>query len=89
MYIDKLDDINKKYNNTNYSTIKMKPVDVKLRIYIDFDKESNDKDPKFKVDHLRILKCKNTFARSYVPNWSGEVSMIKKNRKYCSVNIYY
>ena len=59
----------------------MKPVDVKLRIYIDFDKESNDKDPKFKVDHLRILKCKNTFARSYVPNWSGEVSMIKKKSK--------
>ena len=29
VYIDKLDDIVNKYNNTCHSTIKMKPVDVK------------------------------------------------------------
>ena len=28
-YIDKLDDIVNKYNNTYHTTIKMKPVDVK------------------------------------------------------------
>ena len=28
-----------KYNSTYYRTIKMKPVDVKPRIYIDFNKE--------------------------------------------------
>ena len=67
----------------------MKPVDVKPSIYIDFDKKSNDKDPKFKVNHVRISKYRNTFAKSYVPNWSGEISMIKKSQKYCSVNIYY
>ena len=33
MYIDKLDDTVNKYNN-KYSTIKMKPVDVKSNIYI-------------------------------------------------------
>ena len=33
MYIDKLDDIVNKYNNTYHSTIKMKPVDVKSRTY--------------------------------------------------------
>ena len=33
VYIDKLDDIVNKYNNINHSTIKMKPVDVKLNIY--------------------------------------------------------
>ena len=32
-YIDKLDFIASKYNNT-YKTIKMKPVDIKLNIYI-------------------------------------------------------
>ena len=34
----------------------MKPVDdVKDNTYIDFGKESNDKDPKFQVgDHVRI-----------------------------------
>ena len=29
VYIDKLDDIANKYNNTYHSTINMKPVDVK------------------------------------------------------------
>ena len=34
VYIDKLDDVVGKYNNT-YSTIKMKPIDVKSITYID------------------------------------------------------
>ena len=55
VYIDKLDDIVDEYNNTYHRTIKMKPVDVKDNTYIDFKKEVNDKDPKFKVgDHVRI-----------------------------------
>ena len=41
----------------------MKPVDVKPSIFIDFDKESNKKSPKFKVgDIVRISKYKNSFA---------------------------
>ena len=55
VYIDKLDDIVKKYNNAYHASIKMKPVDVKDNTYIDFKKEVNDKNPKFKVgDHVRI-----------------------------------
>ena len=62
-YIDKLDDIVKKYNNTYHTSIKMKPVDVKDNTYIDFKKEVNDKNPKLKVgDHVRILKFKNIFV---------------------------
>ena len=35
----------------------MKPVNVKNNTYIDFGKESNNKDPKFKVgDYVRIPK---------------------------------
>ena len=34
VYIDKLDDIVNKYNNTNHRTIKMKPADVKPSTYI-------------------------------------------------------
>ena len=57
----------------------MKPVDVKDNKYIDFEKEINDKDPKFKVgDHVRISKYKNIFAKGYTPNWSEEVFVIKK-----------
>ena len=64
VYIDKLDDIIKKYNNTYHTSIKMKPVDVKDNTYIDFKKEVNDKNPKFKVgDHVRISKYKNIFAK--------------------------
>ena len=57
----------------------MKPVDVKDNTYIDFKKEVNDKNPKFKVDdHVRISKYKNIFAKGYVPNWSEEIFIIKK-----------
>ena len=40
MYIDKLDDIAKEYNNTYHTSIKMKPVDVKDNTYIDFKKRN-------------------------------------------------
>ena len=49
MYIDKLDDIVNKYNNTYHKTIKTKPADVKNNTYIASNKEVNDKDPKFKT----------------------------------------
>ena len=67
------------YNNTYHTTIKMKPVDVKDNTCIDFNKEVNDEDPKFKVgDHIRISKCKNIFAKGYTPNWSEEVFVVSK-----------
>ena len=69
VYIDKFDDIVNEYNNTYHRTTKMKPTDVKDNIYINNDKEVNDKDPKFKIgDHVRILKYKNIFAKGYTPN---------------------
>ena len=79
VYIDKLDDIVNEYNNTYHRTIKMKPVDVKDNTYIDFEKEVNNKDPKFKIsDHFRISKYENIFAKGYTPNWSEEVFVISK-----------
>ena len=66
VYIYTLDNIVYEYNNN-----KMKPVDIKDNIYIDFEKEVNNKDPKFKIgDHIRISKYKNIFAKGYMPNWS-------------------
>ena len=60
VYIDKLDDIVDKYNNTKHRTINMKPIDVKDNTYINIDKEVNDKYPQFKVgDHVRMSKYKN------------------------------
>ena len=75
VYIDILDDIVNKYNNT----YKMKPADVKLSIDIDGNKENNEEGPKFKVgNHVRISKYKNIFAKDYLPNWSDEAFVIKK-----------
>ena len=57
----------------------MKPVDVKDNTCIDFKKEINDKDPKFKVgDHVKISKYQNIFAKGYTPNWSEEVFVVSK-----------
>ena len=48
-YIDKLNNIVNKYNNTYHRTIKVKPVDVKSNTYIYSSKEINNKNPKFKI----------------------------------------
>ena len=77
VYIDKLDDIINKYDNTYQITIKIKPVDVKSNTYINSTKEINDKDPKFTIgDIVRISKYKNIFAKGCTPNWSEEVFVI-------------
>ena len=79
LYIDNLDDIVGEYNNTYHRTIKIKSVDVTNHTYIDFKKEVNDKDPKFKVgDHVRISKYKNIFAKGYTAKWSEEVFVVSK-----------
>ena len=71
VYIDKLNYIVNKYDNTHHSTIKMKSVDVKSNTYINSSKEINNKDPKFRIgDIIRISKHKNIFAKGYVQNWS-------------------
>ena len=66
-------------HNTDHSTIKTKPVDVKASTYNESSKEINYQDPKIKIgDIVRISKYKNIFAKGYVPNWYEEVFVIKK-----------
>ena len=43
MYINKLDYVVNKYNNTYHSAVKMKPVDAKSSTYIDFDKKKQQR----------------------------------------------
>ena len=76
VYVDRLYDVVNEYNNSYHRTIKMKPVDVKDNTHIDFKKEANDKDPKYK----------NIFAKGYSPNWSEKVSMIKKDSQTYVIN---
>ena len=57
---------------------KMKPKDVTNDSFAEYNEESNEKGPKFKIgDHVRISKFKNIFAKGYTPNWS-EVFFVKK-----------
>ena len=79
VYFDVLDDIVDEYNNTYHKTIKMKPVDIGDDSFAEYNYESNEKDPKFKVgDHVRISKFKTVFAKGYTPNWSEEIFVVKK-----------
>ena len=57
VYFDVLDDIVNKYNNTVHRTIKMKSINVADDSFVEYNEESNKKDPKFKIgDHVKISK---------------------------------
>ena len=48
----------------------MKPVNVKLSTYIDFN---------IAGDHVKISKYKNIFAEGYTLNWSRKLLVMKKH----------
>ena len=57
----------------------MKPVDDEDNTCIDFKKEVNDRDPKFKVgDRVRISIYKNIVAKGYTPNCSTKFLLLVK-----------
>ena len=79
VYFNVLNDIVDEYNNTYHKIIKMKPTDVRSDSFAEYNEESNEKDPKFKIgDHVRISKYKNIFAKGYAPNWSEDIFVVKK-----------
>ena len=79
VYLDVLDNIVNKCNNKVHRAIKMKPIDVTSDSYAEYNEDSNEKDPKFKVgDHVRISKYKNIFAKGYLQNWPKEVFVVSK-----------
>ena len=57
----------------------MRPVDVKSVLFINFDVENNNKDPKLEAGDLVIMsKYKVIFAEGYFSSWSEEVFVNKK-----------
>ena len=77
VYFNVLNYIADKYSNTYHKTIKMKPIDVKSDSFAEYNEDSNEKDPNFRVgDHIRISKYKNIFAKGYAPNWSEEIFVV-------------
>lgn len=71
-----------KYNNTKHSTIKMKPKDVKKRhekklLNTIYKYDEYLKKPKFSVgDSVRISKFKHLFEKGYTPNYGAEIFKI-------------
>ena len=58
----------------------MEPLAVKDNTCIDFKKDINDKEPRFKVgDHVRISKQKNIYPKGYTLNWSEEGFVVSKS----------
>ena len=53
VYFDVSDDSVDKYNNTVHRTMKMKPIGVTSDSYAEYNEDSNEKDPKFKVELVR------------------------------------
>ena len=83
VFIDKLDDIGNKHNNTYHNTIKMRSVYVKSNTYFNYSRKINKRDPKFRVgDNAIISKYKNIFAKGYTSNWSEQVFLIKKVKNF-------
>ena len=86
--IDKLDDTVNEDNNTYYSTIKMKPADVKPNIFINSDKEINNKNPKSKVcDIVRISKYKNILQKVILQIDLNRFLWFKKLKTLCRGDI--
>ena len=77
MYIDKLDYIVNKYNNTYHRIIKMKPVEVKSSIYNDSSREFIGKDPKFKI--VIFLEYQN--IKIYFQNVTLQIGL----KKFCGL----
>ena len=57
----------------------MKPIDLKSNSYRQYNVDSNEKIPNFKVGHhVRISKYEHIFAKGYTPNLAEEDFVISK-----------
>ena len=64
VYFDVLDVAVNKYNNTVHRAIKMKPVEVTSDSYAEYNEDSNETEPRFKVgDRVGISKYKNILLK--------------------------
>ena len=75
VYTKKLDEIVNKFNSTYHKAIMC---GVIIIVWSSNSVEHNDKDCKFEVvDHVRMSKLRNIFAKGYTLNWSEDVFVIK------------
>ena len=89
-YIDHIQQIVDKYNNTYHSSIKMSPIEASKPqneglVYYNLYNErrrkmlKQNRKIKFKInDHVRISRLKKTFQKGYDKRWSDEIFIIYK-----------
>ena len=83
VYLDVLNDIVYKYNNTYHRTIKMKPIDltsivIQVILSLNIMKNLMKKILNLKWVIMSETQYKSIFAKGYAPNWSEEVFVVKK-----------
>jgi predicted HNH restriction endonuclease len=91
-WVNLIDDVVREYNNTEHSTIKLKPSKVTKKnekfilqnVYLKKTQNVFKKVPKFKIgEFVRISKYKKMFEKGYTPNYSFEIfKVINVNKKY-------
>jgi hypothetical protein len=85
-WIDMLDDLLSKYNNSYHNTIRMRPVDASKKenesdVWENLfkDDEQHKKSSKFKIgETVRISRIKGIFEHGFLPNWSEQIYKIHK-----------
>ena len=89
IWIDMLDDLVSKYNNSYHETIRMRPIDASKQenesevwenLFRDDEQAKTSK--KFKIgDTVRISRIKGIFEHGFLPNWTEQIYKIHKINK--------
>jgi len=83
-YVDVLDEMVNKYNNTRHSSIKMTPFEASKKqneklVWSNLNGTHHQIKPKFAVgDRVRITKKKGIFDKGYTPRWTEEVFTVSQ-----------
>ena len=88
VYFDVLNNIVDKYNNTVHRTIRMKPIDVTLDSYAEYNEDSNKKILNSKlVIMLEFQNAKAFLLKGFTQKWSEELFVVSKIKNTSSVDI--
>ena len=87
VYFDVLDDIINKYNSTIHRTIEMKPIDFTSDSYAEYNEDSNEKDPKFKVSDRVKYENTKTFLLKDTPKVGQKkfLLLVKLKTQFCGL----
>ena len=95
IWINDLDKLTNKCNNSYHRSIKMKPKIASLKSNENIIRNNlynfniTNKKPKFSIsDRVRVSLLKNTFEKSYTSNWSEEIFIID-NIKTSNVHYHF